>query len=386
MGNAKRYDLDRSKKTNMWLKFDYILMSAVVGLAVIGLVMLPSAMIGYANSFSRVLMQIICFAIGIAIAILLSCIDYIVFKHMAIFFYIANLFMMLLVYTPLGVSMYGAERWINLGIMTYQPSELLKLATIIMVAVCLEDMKLDKGRTLYNILRIGFFFVVPMGLVILQKDLGTTLVFVFFFVAMLFIAGLKLRYFLIAGAVGTAVIPFIWKFLMDDVRRNRIISFLDPESDPQGMGFQALKAKYSIGSGQLFGKGLGNGPMNNAGAGAVPVKEADFIFSVIGEELGFIGCVAVVILFFVLLLKAIEISRRSSDYFGEYVSIGIFAVFAFHFWENIGMNIQIMPITGIPLPFLSAGGSALLTNFFSIGVLLSISARRKHEGYFVEEH
>ena len=367
----------------MWLKFDYILMITVMGLTVMGLVILPSALIGLANPTIKIIMQIVCFILGMGIAVLLSNIDYIIFKHIAIFFYAANILMMLLVYTPLGIDMYGSRRWLDLGLITYQPSELLKLATIIMVAVCLEDMKQDKGRTLYNIGRIGFFFAIPLGLVILQKDLGTTLVFLIFFIIMLFVAGLKLRYFAVTAVSFAVIIPFVWRFVLNDARKNRILFFLSPEKDPQGAGFQALNAKNAIGSGQLLGKGIGNGPMNNAGV--VPVKESDFIISVIGEELGFIGCMVIVMLFFILLLRVIRISQKSSDHFGKYVAIGIFAVFMFHFFENIGMNIGMMPITGIPLPFISSGGSALLTNFVSIGVLLSISARRKNEGYFGEE-
>ncbi len=384
MSHSDRYDLDRSKRPNMLLKFDYILFAAVIGLAVMGIIILPSAMLGYKESVikSTFIVQIGGFIVGIIIAIALSCVDYIVFRHMAIFFYGANILAMLLVYSPLGVERYGSRNWIDLGITTYQPAELMKLATIIMVALCLEDMKLDNGRTLYNVLRIGFFFALPLGLVLLQKDLGTALVFVFFFVIMLFVAGLKMRYFAVTAVAALIAFPFVWKFALNDARRSRILTFFDPSLDPIGAGFQARLAKYAIGSGQISGKGLGNGPINNAGQ--LPVKDSDFVFSVVCEELGFIGASIIIFLFFVLLIKMIGISRRSSDYFGQYLAIGIFAMFLFHFLENIGMNIGIMPITGVPLPFISKGGSSLITNFFSIGVMLSISARRKSGGFFGE--
>ena len=384
MRQLDRYDLDRSKRPNMWIKFDYILFITVVGLTLLGLIILPSALSGQRDASKAVIVQIGCFIVGVGIAIFLSCIDYIVFKHIAVFFYFGNIVAMLLVYSPLGKEVNGSLNWLDLGIITYQPSELLKLATIIMVAMCLEDMKLDSGRTLYNVGRIGFFFALPMVMVLLQKDLGTALVFVFFFTVMIFVAGLKLRYFISAISAALISIPFIWKFYLskDSVRSERILTFLDPERDPMNKGFQARMAKYSIGSGQTTGKGIGNGPITSAGS--VPIKESDFIFSVIGEELGFIGSIMVVGLFFILLTKMIGISRKAADYFGEYVSIGIFSMFAFHFLENIGMNIGIMPITGIPLPFISAGGSAILTNFLAIGVVLSISARRRTEGLFGE--
>jgi len=387
MSHSDRYDLDRSKHPNMWLKFDYIFFITVLALAVIGLIMVNSVMIGFRDSVitRTFIVQIGGFVIGIGIAIALSCVDYIVFRHIAIFFYIGNVLLMFLVYTPLGKEMYGSNSWLDFGIMTYQPSELMKLATIVMVAVCLEDMKLDNGRTLYNVGRIAFFSLVPLGLVLLQKDLGTAIVFVVILSSMIFVSGLKLRY--IFGTLLSVIIafPFVWKFYLsqDTIRANRILSFFNPDLDPMKTGYQALMAKYAIGSGQLAGKGIGMGTINNGGQ--LPVKESDFAFSIIGEELGFIGTVLVVLLFVILLLKMLSVSRKSSDFFGEYVAIGIFGMFFFHFLENIGMNIGIMPITGLPLPFLSVGGSALITSFFSVGVVLSISARRKVEGFFSDD-
>lgn len=382
-----RYELDRSKRPNMWLKFDYILFVVVIALTVIGLVILPSAMLGYRpDVITRTfIVQIGGAILGAAIAIALSCVDYIVFRHIAIFFYVGNLLAMFLVYTPLGMEQFGNRNWLNLGIVTYQPSELMKLATIVMVALCLEDMKLDNGRTWYNVFRIGFFCVIPLGLVLLQGDLGTALVFLFIFVVMIFVAGIKMRYIFGTVLIGAIAFPFFWKFVLSKSpeRMNRILTFINPELDPQGAGYQALWAKNAIGSGQLTGKGLGNGPVNVAGK--LPVKDSDFVFSVIGEEMGFIGTVLVVGLFLIFILRMIQVSWRASDYFGQYLAIGICAMFLFHFWENIGMNIGIMPITGLPLPFISKGGSALITSFFSLGVVLSVSARRKSKGFFEEE-
>lgn len=387
MARSDRYELDRAKRPNMWLKFDYILFASVIGLTIMGLVILPSAMLGYLDEVitRTFIVQIGGALLGAAIAIALSCVDYIVFRHIAIFFYVGNLLAMLLVYTPLGIEQFGNRNWLDLGIVTYQPSELMKLATIIMVAVCLEDMKLDKGRLWYNVFRIAFFCIVPLGLVLLQGDLGTALVFLFIFVVMIFVAGIQLRYIFGTVLVGAIAFPFFWKFFLsqDETRMNRILTFFNPELDPEGYGYQAKWAKRAIGSGQLTGKGLGNGPVNNAGW--LPVKDSDFVFSVIAEELGFIGSILVIILFLIFLLRMIQVSSKASDYFGQYLAIGICAMFLFHFWENIGMNIGIMPITGLPLPFISKGGSALITSFFSLGVVLSVSARRRSGGFFDEE-
>ena len=215
-------------------------------------------------------------------------------------------------------------------------------------------------------------------MIFLQKDIGQALVLTFAFLMTLFIGRAKWWYILSIVGVGTCFVPFVWKFYINGARRARLLAFMDPEKYSD-FSLQLRRTKTAIGSGQLFGKGLGEGPMNNGKK--ILVKLSDSIFAVIGEEGGFIITVLVVLLFAILLLRMCYISMRARDMFGQCVAIGIFAMFFFNIFENIGMNLGVMPITGLPLPFISKGGSAMITNFFAIGVLLSVSLRRKR-GFF----
>jgi rod shape determining protein RodA len=209
----------------------------------------------------------------------------------------------------------------------------------------------------------------------LQKDFGTTMVFLFIIVTMLFIYGIKYRYFLIVLGFGVLSSPFAWFFALNEKRRDRIRVFIDPERDPLGAGMNVSRSKLAIGSGQITGKGLFEGPQTQNSA--VPVKESDFIFSVIGEELGFIGALIIILLIMVLLIRCIYIAMNAREHFGSFMVVGISSMFAIHFIENIGMSIGILPVTGIPLPFISAGGSSMVTNLTAVGILLSISMRQK---------
>lgn len=377
----QKYDLEQVEKPNVFKNFDYFLLVVVVAISIIGIIMVYSVTATREPGlFSRtMLIQIGSFLIGLVIAIIIGAIDYHIIKHLAIYFYIANIFMMLLVYSPIGMVVNGSRSWLNFKIITYQPAELMKLATILMIAICLENFNEGNNR-LRNAIKIIIFFSIPFGLVVLQKDLGTAMVFFFTFALMLFIAGLKLRYFIGTAILGIASFPFIWRYLLDEVRKKRFLSFIDPAKYSLDSAWQASQARLAIGSGQLFGKGVFNGPLNTSGK--IPVRESDFIFSVIGEELGFIGSSLVVVLFFLMLIRLLSSARKASEPYGNYVIIGVFAMFLFHYVQNIGMNLSLLPITGIPLPFVSKGGSAIITNYFSIGVVLGISSSRVSGKFF----
>jgi rod shape determining protein RodA len=227
--------------------------------------------------------------------------------------------------------------------------------------------------------------MLPIGLILLQPDVGTATVFVFSLIVVLFIYGIPYRYFLIAAGAFAAAAPIMWFFILPTDRfrhiRDRIMTFVFPETDLLGKGLQVYRSKMTIGSGQLFGKGLFHGiqTQNSSSVSSfnVPEKQTDFIFSVIGEELGFIGSIIVIALIFFILFRCIYIAMNSRDAYGSYMVIFIASMMGFHFIENIGMCIGVLPVTGIPLPFVSQGGSSLVTNFLNIGVLLSVSMRRK---------
>ena len=254
----------------------------------------------------------------------------------------------------------------------------MKLAMLLMIAKLLEKSH-KTGFTFKIYVQIITAFVVPLGLVLLQKDMGQAMVFVFAFLVAVFIGKMPWKYIISTVAVGATAIPFVWKFAMNDTRRERFLAFLDPEKYAD-YSYQQQQCVTAIGSGGLVGQGIGSGEMNNGKL--IPVKLSDSIFAVMGEEIGFIGCLLVIILLAIMLLRMLTISNNAREPFGQIVAAGILAMFTFNIFENIGMNLGIMPITGLPLPFVSKGGSAMVTNYFCIGVLLSISIRKKNESFF----
>ena len=374
-------EIEGNKRLDYLRKFDYFLMGVVLIITAIGLVFLKSAMYSMYEDHgsSAMVVQIAGLILGLILAMVLCYVDYGIFKKFCIPFYIANIFMMLLVYTPLGITQYDSRSWLNLYVTTYQPSELMKLAMILVLAKQIETIHAE-GFTWKRAAGLLIAFGIPLGLVVLQKDIGQAMVFVFIFLVVIFVGGIKWWFIASVVGAGGVMVPFLWKFYMNDTRRDRLLGFLDPEKYAD-YTLQLRQSITAIGSGQLVGKGIGEGPMNNGKK--ILVKMTDSIFAVIGEEAGFIGTAAVVGLMAVMLVRIIFISSRARDIFGKCIAAGIFAMFAFNIFENIGMNLGIMPITGLPLPFFSKGGSAMVTNFIAVGFLLSISLR-KVKGFFSE--
>lgn len=245
---------------------------------------------------------------------------------------------------------------------------------MIIISIFLERISEDKTKKT-NVLKLIIYSMLPIALVIIQKDFGTTMVFMFIFFVMLFIYGIKYKYILISFWVCLMTTPFFWFFILNEKRKDRIRFFLNPELDPLGAGFNVSRSKMAIGSGQIYGKELFRGIQTQNSS--VPVNESDFIFSVIGEELGFIRCVIIISLIFFILLRCLYIAKGSRDLYGSFMVIGVSSMFAIHYIENIGMSIGLLPVTGIPMPFVSAGGSAMITNYLAIGLVMSVSMRRK---------
>ncbi len=359
------------------MEFDYFLLIIALAITVIGLIYLGSAMSNmYADGgASAMKSQIVGLVIGVVLALVLAFFDYDLLKKITWPFFAFNVLLMLSVFTPLGIEDYGSRSWIGIGSFTYQPSELMKLAMVLVIAIELEKAK-EEGFNFRRVLIISAAFLVPLGLIILQKDMGQAMVLTFAFLMVLFVGRAKWWYVLSVLALGGAAIPFLWKFFLNGTRRARLFAFIDPEKYPD-YSLQLIRSETAIGSGGLTGQGVGQGAMNSGKK--ILVKMSDSIFAVIGEEGGFIIAALVVILFAILLLRMCYISARARDMFGKCVAAGILAMFLFNIFENIGMNLGIMPITGLPLPFISKGGSAMITNYICIGLLLSVSLRRKRE-------
>ena len=376
-------DSERGQRTNYVKKFDYILMGIILVISAVGLVFLKSAMTqAYKDGGSSAMtVQVAGLVLGIVLAMIITFFDYGSFRNISFAFYIFNVGMMLLVFVPrIGIASGGSRSWINIGFTTYQPSELMKLAMIIVLAKYLEKIQEDRLRTEYIIMILVSFFI-PLGLVMLQKDFGMALTFMFVFFIMLIVGKIKLRFIAVFGVVAVVAMPFIWKFYFNGVKRQRFLAFLNPEKYADSYALQLVRALNAIGSGQLSGEGIGQGVMTQGNR--IPVKLSDMIFAVIGEEAGFIGCTIIVVLFTAMLLRVLYISFKARDTFGTCIAAGVFAMFFFNIFENLGMNVGLMPITGLPLPFVSKGGSAMVTNFISVGLVLSISLRRRR-GFFIE--
>ena len=375
-------DIERSQRIDYVKKFDYILMGLIFLVTAIGLVFIKSAMnTAYKDhGASAMKIQIIGLIVGVLCAMVICFFDYGNLRNISFPFFLFNMGMMMLVFVPrIGIASGGSRSWIDIGITTYQPSELMKLAMIIVLAKYLEKIQEDKLRPEYVAVLLLAFFI-PLGMVLLQKDFGMALVFTFVFFIMMLVGKMKFKFIAILGVLACGAMPFIWKFYFNGVKRERFLAFLNPELYEDSYGLQLVRAIMAIGSGGLTGDGIGNGDMNTANR--IPVKLSDMIFAVIGEEAGFIGAMLVVVLFTAMLLRMLYISYQSRDIFGACVAAGIFAMFFFNVFENLGMNVGIMPITGLPLPFVSKGGSAMITNYISIGLLLSISLRRR-KGMFL---
>lgn len=356
-------------------KFDYILFGMVVALTAIGIIAMPSVVETMNSGASILKTQMISIALGLVLCIGFSILDYSFFRYWGIVFYIIGL--LLLIYViPFGYGRddpnIGSNSWISImGRFSFQPSELMKVAYMMFLPAQFELLKEE-----FSLKRMTFIAIaglLPIGLILMQSDLGSATVFMFTFMILVFAYGIKYKYLIISALVLGASLPVIWMFL-DDWRKNRILVFIDPSYDPSGAGYQTTKSILALGSGGLTGAGLFNG-IQTQGNG-IPVKESDFIFSVIGEEMGFIGCVAIVLLAFGIIIRCIYIASKSTSYYGQFIAVGIAAMLAFHFIENIGMNIGLMPVTGLPLPFISAGGTNLIGSFSMIGIVISASIRR----------
>jgi rod shape determining protein RodA len=318
--------------------------------------------------------QVIYAAVGTVVLLTLSVFDYLHLKSLAPILYGASVVGLLIVLTPLGTVAKGASRWIDLGFFQAQPSEMAKVAVIIAVGAFLADRRGDV-RAVDVAVAVGIV-AVPAALIFLEPDLGTTMVFVALAGALLLIGGAKVRHFLALGALGVIGTLLVLQVgLIKDYQIERVTAFLDHNCDVRSECYNLRQSQIALGSGGVRGKGLRDDESQTS-LDFVPEQHTDFIFTAVGEQLGFVGSATLLGLFAVLIWRALRIATLSRDLFGTIIAGGIAAVWAFQLFVNVGMTMGIMPITGIPLPFISAGGSSLLTNFAAVGLLLNVHMRR----------
>lgn len=350
---------------------DWVLVASTLGLVVGGAVILYSATRTFPHPWAFIRIRALHALAGALLLAVFAAVDYRT---------LARGWRPLLLVTILllaGVDVFGrtaqgAQRWIPLGLFSFQPSEVAKLLLIITLAAHLDGHReITSWRQIVPLL---LHAGIPILLIVQQPDLGTAMVLMAIFTAMLFAGGAPLRAIAGLGAAAAAAAPLLWQML-HDYQRKRLIVFIDPGVDPQGAGYALIQSKIAVGSGQLFGKGLLQGTQNLLHF--IPEQHTDFIFTVVGEELGFAGAIVMLTLFALWLWRAGGIAMQAKDRLGMLMAVGIVAMIAFHLFVNVGMTVGLMPITGIPLPFISHGGSALVVMLAATGLLLNIGMRRK---------
>ena len=363
-----------NRKKRFFKQFDSTLFFTVILLSIFGIIAIGSATASNSSgSLPYIRTQLVSTLLGLFAVFLIMKIDYEILGKFYIPIYIASILLLSLTFFfGTGGEEWGGESWVRIGPVGFQPAEIVKIGLIVSVAKLIEVNQYRLSEPLV-FLKIVAFAGLPIFLILLQPDFGTAMVYVFFTGVMLFIAGLDLKYFLVS--IGALVLssPFLWLSL-GEYQKNRILNLLDPSRDSQGSGYQVLQSKIAIGSGKIFGMGFLNG--NQTQYGFLPEKHTDFIFAVIGEEFGLLIGLVVIGLMFLLLYRLVLISKSSRDMFGSLVVVGVAAMMFVHIVENIGMTMGIMPVTGIPLPFLSYGGTFQLTNMIAIGLVLNISLKR----------
>lgn len=350
---------------------DWIMIFSVLILISLGILVIYSTTYTNEGEKNLALYQGIFTFIGLILAGVLTFIDYRAIKSYYIILYIIGLILLIAVLI-LGKTVLGATRWIDFGVFQLQPSEIFKLILIIFLAKILSDS--SQEINIKRLIVILLLIFIPTVLVVLEPDFGTALIMVVIAISMIVAANIRKIYLLGLGILGLILTPLIW-FLLRDYQKQRIITFLNPAGDPFGAGYNVLQSMIAVGSGNIVGRGLGHGSQSQLNF--LPITHTDFIFAVFAEELGFIGSLILLLLLFILITRVIRAAKLSSDNFGMLISIGIAVMFIFQILVNIGMNMGIMPVTGIPLPFVSYGGTSLLVNLAAIGIILSILIRHR---------
>lgn len=369
----------------LWRNLDYVLVFTAAAILSISLLVLDSAAASItARPDYYVKKQMLWIAIGLLGMLVILSIDYQQLKRYHLALYILNLLLLAFVLVA-GSEAKGAQRWISLGPFIFQPSEFSKLIIIITLARLLESRQGRLNR-LRDLIIPFLHVVVPMLLVLKQPDLGTALVFVAIFCGMLYVGGVNIRLFggLVCGGALAVVLSLLAHFRwglplpLEEYQLKRLVVMLNPYNDGEGgrgAGYHIIQSQVAIGSGGLWGKGLYQG--SQVQLNFLPEHHTDFIFAVVGEELGFFRTVGLLVLYFLLLYRMIRIAYQAKDYFGVLLVTGICSMFTFHLLVNVGMTIGIMPVTGIPLPLFSYGGSSMLTNLLALGLVINVNLRRQ---------
>ncbi len=360
-------------------RIDFILILSVIALLIIGLVVLSSAIRPNGESLKT---QLIATILGFLSFFIIFFIDFDLFKKLRWLVYLVIIAgLASTMFIGVGGETWGANLWIRVGSFTFQPSEFAKVLLILFLAAFIDKNKADVNKVSF-VFKYFLVALIPVALIIKQGDFGTAMVTLFIVAVMFFMSGIKIRNLLtlliivlvIAALILSIAFPILWNKL-SGYQKDRILNFIDPSRDLSDSGMQMENGFVAIGSGQLYGRGYAKGPMSQNRY--IPELHTDYIFPVLVEEFGFIGGVIVIALYFIMIFRMLVISQKAPDIFSTTVVVGIAALFFIHIFENIGMTMRLMPMTGIPLPFFSNGGTFQIVNLACIGIVISISALRK---------
>ena len=354
--------------------FDWPLFVAVAVVAVIGVTNLYSATSASIAALSQLyIQQIYWLTLGAGVAVLIVAVDYRHFERLGWVAYGVGVALLVLIFL-IAPEIRGSQRWIVVGGFRFQPSELMKIMLIVALAKYLHNDPKTEGRTLKDLVIPGLILAVPMGLILMQPDLGTALILAFIFGSIMLLTNLKLRSLLLLAAVFLASAPLTWTYLLKDYQRARLESFLDPSRNLLDEGWHSHQSIVAIGSGGLFGKGFMQGTQNQHRF--LPDQHTDFPFPVWAEEQGFIGVCLLFFLYIFLILWGLKVASQAKDRFGAVVAVGVSAFFFWHTIINLAMVSGLAPVVGVTLPLFSYGGSSVLTSMMAIGLLMNVSIRR----------
>jgi rod shape determining protein RodA len=365
---------ENESKLDLYFKvLDYWILVPILTISIIGLYVLNIVLSsGYeGNGATMFTKQAGAVLVGVLIAFILCLIETPTMKLIA--FAVYGVSVLLLVYVLVDkfsmVATTGADSWLKIPVIgTFQPSELAKVGIVMLSSYYFADIKAGKGSKWKNLLIIAIIYGIPLLLIYKQPDLGTLIVIVFIFCCMIFAYGIPYRAIFLALSMGIVALPVVWTFYLKEYQKNRILTLLYPGFDPE-QAYHIEQAKLAISSGGLTGSGLDT-------AIAVPVKESDFIYTAVAERLGFIGAFILIILILIFIIRCFYVASKVREDHSCYMVTGIAAMFTFHYIENLGMCVGIMPITGIPLSFVSLGGTSMIVNYFALGIILCISMER----------
>ncbi|HEV3401997.1 MAG TPA: rod shape-determining protein RodA [Acidimicrobiales bacterium] len=361
-----------------WRHIDVLLVAAVVAISALSLVMIYSATrneqavtaLGGSYYLKR---QAIFLAIGLAAMILVAAIDYRSFHDAAPVLYVVTVAILLLVLSPVGSASRGSHAWFQLGNYQFEPSEFAKVALVVCMSAYIATHRgeLDGPRVGALLGLVG----VPMFLIYLQPDLGTDMIFGGIFLAMLLVGGARLRHLAVLGLLCAVAVAAVLHFeVLERYQVERLAAFLDPENDPQRTAYNLRQSQIAIAAGGLGGRGVFQGSQTNLSF--VPEQHTDFIFTAVGEELGFVGAASLLALFALVVWRTWRTGMVARDRFGTLLCVGVLAMFVFQIFENVGMTMGITPIAGIPLPFMSYGGSSTVASFMALGLVLNVHMHR----------